>query len=318
MSRRRTAFLAGALCCGTLVTIMGCYPFGGFSFTIQFVTPSKAESTETQTFTLPEGALVKVTNDVGSLRVTVDQSATEATVEITKTALADSEADADALLADMTVDITEPTEQDNTLTIVAEKPASATSDDSQFQFTVDGDQINIQSIVGSVVVAQYRLRITLPPGHGVEALQKVGPIKAVALDTASTLQTEAGAIEAVATQADLTATTEAGSIEAEAHQGSLDASTQAGAVDVEVASLAADDLVKVRVESGSIQVRLPSSIAASLRALTELGRVFFAEDDFDAASDVTDTRVFVEATLNGGGASVDVQTEVGSIDVDAY
>lgn len=318
MSKKRAAFLAGMLSCSTLVAIMGCYPFGGFSFTLQFITPSKAESTETNTYTLPEGALVKVTNDVGSLRVTVDQSATQATLEVTKVALADSEADADALLAEMVVAVTEPTEQDNTLTIVAEQPDSATDDSSNFEFSVDGDQITIQSIVGSVVVAQYRLRLTLPPGHGLQAVQKVGPIKTIALDTASTLETQAGSIDAVATQAALTATSQAGNIEVEAHQGSLDAGTEAGSVDIEMASLAAADLVKVRVEAGGIDLRLPSTLGASLRALTEAGNISFAPDDFAATSDVTDTRVFVEATLNGGGGSIDVRTEVGSIDIDAY
>ncbi len=315
MNRSRIVSAVAWLACGGLVIVLGC---AGFTLTVQFIVPQRAQSTDTQTFDLPEDALVRVTNELGSTRVTVDPDATQATVEIKRIALADSKADAQDLLEEMTVTITEPTAGDNVLTITAELPEGATNDGGNFQATVTNDEIDVVAIVGSTVVAQYRLRITLPPGHGVEATNEVGPIRAVALDTESTLTTSAGSIHSIAGGAALTAQVEAGNIDVEAHRGSLDLDADAGSISIEIVALSAADTVTADVQAGSIDIDLPREINAVLTALSELGVVSFRERDFADTSDVIDTSSYVEATLGTGGATIDLATEVGQVDVDSF
>jgi len=289
-----------------------------FTFSITFVTPDEAESTETQTATLLEGTTVQISNDIGSTRVTVDPNATQASIEIIRTALASTQADADALLAKMTVTITEPTQENNVLTINAVRPPEATDDESQFQSTISEDEINIVAIVGDAQVVNYRLRITLPSGYSVDVTQDVGQIRAVGLDAASTLTALTGSVRSIAGEADLTVSTQAGNVNIESHEGSLDVDVDAGSADIEIVSLNTDDVVEVDVDTGGIDMVLPMDINAGLRALVDLGRVSFSAGDFSSTSGVTDTRTFVEATLGSGGATIDLFTDVGNIDIDSF
>jgi len=300
--------------CSSLLIVLGCT---GFTLTIQFVTPDHAESTDTQQIPLADGVAVKILNELGSTRVTVDPSATQVTLEVTRIALADTQKEADDLLAEMTVTVTQPTGGNNTLRIEAERPEGATGDWGKFQANITNDEINIVSIVGSVVVAQYRLRITLPPGHAVDVTQEVGQIRAVALDAPSTLTAEAGSIHAIGCQGSLTARAEAGDVDVEAHQGSLDLAAEAGTLVMEVVALAAADVVEAVVEAGAIYLDLPREVNANLRALTEAGHISFHTWDFADTSDVIDTWGYVEATLGTGGATINLEAEAGHIRIDS-
>ena len=314
MNRSRVFRLIGLCVLGSLMG-SSC---DTFSFTFTFVTPETKESTETQTIALAAGAAVQVSNDLGSTRITVDPAATQATIEITKTALADTEEEAQALLGRMTVTVTAPTAENNTLVISAVRPADATEDQSQFESTITDDEISIVAIVGSARVAQYRLRITLPPGHPVSASQGSGPVRTLGLDAPSTLSADAGSVHSIAARTNLTVSTGAGSIEIESHQGSLDVATDAGSVDLEVSFLTPDQHIIARVQIGSIDLLLPGEIDANLQALAPEGFISFAADDFDQANVTRDTRVLVEAILGSGGATIDLETDFGSIDIESF
>lgn len=293
----------------------------GSSFTcnFSFVPPVKKESTETQTSAVPAGAVVKIENDNGSTRVTVDPNATQATIRVTKTAIASTEEAANALLAQMAVTVTPATAPDNTLLIKTVAPPAATTDTSQIQFTFsDDDEISVTALLGNTQVAQYRLQITLPPGHAVHATQLAGPIRAIELDTASTLTAAAGSIRCIGSRAAVTANAEAGSVTIESHRGSANVTVGAGSVSLQIISLAAADQAQVRVDAGNIDLRLPKDIQANLMALAQVGFVHFRERDFNATSGIARNSGYVGCKLNGGGATVDVRSDVGTIEIDSF
>src|SRR5262245_14657744 len=120
MSTRLNRTRYAALAC--LALLASC---SGGDFTLNVRLPKRAEHSETQKIALPDAAAVVITNDVGSTRVEVDPAATQATIEITRVALADSQAAADDLLTKIVVTVTPPSEADNTLRISAPRPAEA-------------------------------------------------------------------------------------------------------------------------------------------------------------------------------------------------
>jgi hypothetical protein len=282
------------------------------------VTPERAESTQTQTVELPAGAGLRVVNAIGSTRVAVDPTATSAEVEIIRIALAETEEEADALLDQMQTSVTLPTEGNNILTVTTQKPESATLDEAQFSATVTDDEIHIVSIAGSSAVVQFRVRITLPPGHGVEVAQTVGPVRAISLDAPSDLSTESGSIHLMHARSSVTARAEAGQVDVDGHEGALAVDVGAGSAGIEVLSLPAGGQITGHVDSGSLEIALPRDVNADLTATTQAGLISFRESDFDATSNVLNTSTYVHAGLGIGGAIVDLSTEVGAIDIDSF
>jgi hypothetical protein len=197
------------------LTPLLCSCDGTFTLTIQFITPERATSDETQTAAMPAGAALVVDNDNGSTRVTVDPNADEATIEIRRIALAETQAEADALLAEIIVTIELPDGANPDLRITARKPASATGDASEFDFDVQGDEFIATGIIKAGKVANVRLEITIPGGHAVQVTQKNGAIRTTDLDTNSSLTTDNGSIRATGTTADLTAASDNGRIDIE-------------------------------------------------------------------------------------------------------
>jgi len=287
------------------------------SCTITFVTPESATSTETQNVTLPADAAVVISNELGATTVNVDESAAEATIRIVRVAYAGTEQEAQDLLAEMQVDVVEPTAQDNRLLITAAAVPGATTNRGNFSMVVSDDDVAITSILSNARVAKYRLTITLPPGHAVQATQQSGVVRATGLDTESSLTGSAASIRASDCVAKVTIQTDAGSVDVTSHSGSLAVTTSAGSAVVDIADVQADDEVNVHADAGSVVARLPVDVAANLEASSGVGAVYFDESDFTDATVTTDTFAHVVATLNGGGAAVTLQTDVGSITVQA-
>lgn len=311
ISRKRATV---ALCLALPLAFSGACE--SFTINLTFITPKTASSNETQNSDLPAGARVVVNNDNGSTRVEVDPNATRATIEIERIAYGGTQDEVDALLADIVVTITEPTGADNTLRIDAPKPAAATGVESDFEFSLVDDELNVTGILRARFVATVRLRITLPQGHGVDVTQVNGAIRAENLDTAGTLDTERGSIRVLDATGDVTARTENGSVVVRDHRASLDVETDRGSVSLEVQSLAAGQQIVVRTDRGAIECRLPHDIDAELQADADRGIVDFDLTDFDSVSNAIATFDSVEATLNGGGPTITLDTNHGVIDID--
>lgn len=284
---------------------------------------------------MPSGAKLVVDNDNGSTRVTVDPNATDAIIEYTRVAFGGDQAAADALLAEIVVTVTEPTEGDNALRIDAPQPTVAAGNTNDLQFSLQNDELNVTGIlVGTQSVALVRMRITLPPGHEVEVTNNNGAIRTVNLDAVSTLTGENVTVRSMNATADLTITTNNGIIDVEEHHGNLIAETANGVIDIDdlygsldaeaangpisisVRTLEADQHIYASTQNGVINLELPQDINALLDARTGNGAVVFNEDEFDATSNIQQTLTHVVATLNSGGPSVEVQTVNGLVTVD--
>jgi len=290
----------------------------GCDVQVSIILPNSATASDTQEIAMPDGARLVVNNEIGGTRVEVDPTATMATVVIHRTAVADTQEEADELLTKIVVTVTAPTAGDNTLRIDAPTPDEATGTQGQFQFNTANGEFQITGLTSSVSVAHVNLRITLPPGHEVEVTHKVGTIRAIGLDAESTLMTTTGAIRSQLGKAAIIAETTTGAISIESHDGSLNLRTQTGAVSIELTGLGADEEVFARLTVGSISLDLPEQIDADLTAITELGEVDFDNDDFAQVSNLTETNDSVEATLNDGGPTIDVRTGLGDIDIDGF
>lgn len=316
------------------LTPLLCSCDGTFTFSFQFITPERASESETQTAAMPAGAALVVDNDNGSTRVIVDPNAVEATIEIRRTALAETQADADALLAEIVVTVEPPDGTNPNLRITAPKPASATGDASEFDFDVDGDEFTVTGIIKAGKVATVRLEITIPGGHAAEVTQKNGTIRTTDLDTNSSMTTDNGSIKATGTTADLTATSDNGSIRLEGtvgavnvtsdngsvrienHRGSVDAMLNNGRLDIELLALGAGEHVTARSDNGRIDIGLLREIDAELFAKTVNGMVEFQVQDFNSVSNVSATSREVTATLNNGGPQIDLRSDNGRIDIE--
>jgi hypothetical protein len=297
----------GLCACGLLSMASSC--------TITVRTPASAISTDTQTAAMPAGASLVVSNELGTTRVTVDPAATEATMQISRIAYAASEADAEDLLADMQVVVTAPTAGDNRLVIIAAAPPQATDDQTDFDMSVTGDDVVISAVFGNARVAKYRLTITLPPGHAVEATQTAGLLRATGLDTASTLSSEAATVRCIAATAAMTIDSKAGSVFVTEHAGSLNVDSDASSVSVGVASLAADESLTVHVDAGSISMDLPAGVDADLEAAATVGLVSFDKNDFTDVTIDVQTMSYVRVQLNDGGPIIDLSTTAGGISI---
>lgn len=312
MTRKSLAFTLASL---SLAAIAAC---DGFQLNINFTVPRRAADSSSALFDMPAGARLVVRNAVGSTRVSVDPAATQARVEVERAALADTQEEADALLALIMVNITAPTVDANELVIDAPKPAEATDDDSSFSVNTDDNGTTVVSINASVKVAEVQLRIILPPGHACDLTQTAGSIRVVALDTDSTLTTRSGSIRSIGSACLLVITSQTGSVKIEAHSGGVDVEGRTGSVEIESIDIISTESIIVRLETGSIELALPSNVDADVTAIAESGSIDFRRRDFDDTNGLTETRSTLTVQLNDGGALIDLRTESGHIDFDSF
>jgi hypothetical protein len=287
----------------------------GFNINISFVTPKTAEATETQTAALPAGAKLVVNNDNGSTRVTVDPAATQATMEITRIAKAEDQAVADDLLTKIVVTVTQPTADSNTLRIDAPRPADASDNEGDFDFTLTDDTLNITGVMPTRRVAVVKLVITLPPAFGVEATHKNGIIRVSRLDTASTLTMTNGSVRVLEATGAITVRNTNGDVDVRDHQGSLDARTDNGTLAIEVQTLAAGQQILGRTGNGHVSLDVLRDLNAQLGATADNGMVSFFASDFDLVSDLTQRRHSLTATLNSGGPTIDLAIDNGMVGI---
>lgn len=313
MSIHRSLRFASLTACCSLMTVASC---DTVSFNISFAVPKHATAVDTQHVALPDGARVVVNNENGSTHISVDPAAVDARIEITRTAFGRGQAAADELLSKIVVTVTPPDGTDNVLKIDAPSPAEATSNESEFQATLIDDELNITGVLGGEQVATVGLRITLPPGHGVEVTQRIGAVRASDLDTESTLRTNNGRVRVMDAAAKVTIRTDNGSVDVEDHNGSLDIQTDNGSVEIEIRGLASDQSVRAVTDNGRIDLSLPREIDADLTAMTDDGFIRFDLTDFDHVANATATSRSLVATLNGGGPLITLETDNGLIDIE--
>jgi hypothetical protein len=228
-------------------------------------------------------------------------------------ATADTQEAADALLAEIVVTVTPPTDADNTLRIDAPRPADATGNVTQFDASFTEDEIHISLITTSTRIAQVRLRLTVPPGHPLTAVQESGDLTVIAPNSPVSLTTTNGTVRVTSAAAPVTIQTTNGDVRVAAQSGSLDTNTQNGSVNADVLALAAGDHVTCATSNGSIQLELLPNINANLSVATDNGLVLVDLFNFDSFSVASHTQETLNATLNAGGPLIDLRTHDGMI-----
>jgi len=269
-----------------------------------------------QTLLLPAGAQIRVNNEIGTTRTTVDPNAVETTIQITRIALADTQEAADALLPKIVVTVTEPTASDNTLYIDAPRPAEAIGNVTDFDASFDEDEIPISLVTTSTRIAQVRLEITVPPGHITTTEQESGSLNIDGPTSPVTFSTTHGTIRVSNATAPVTVDTANGTIRVTGHASSLDAQTDNGTIRVEIVTLAPGEHVTCTSQNGTIRLELPHDINANLMASAGNGTLDFDLSEFDSVSNVSATGSTLTGILNAGGAVIDLQTQNGTIRID--
>ena len=122
------------------------------------------------------------------------------------------------------------------------------------------------------------------------------------------LQVGAGKISAEKIHAaEISVAVDAGSARLKGLTGGIDASVSAGQLVLELDELTAD--VKVNVDMGSADIRLPKECSADLKLSADLGHV---KQTFGDNFDGTNSENSIDGTVNGGGFTVKGDVNMGS------
>ncbi|MEM7352716.1 MAG: DUF4097 family beta strand repeat-containing protein [Acidobacteriota bacterium] len=211
--------------------------------------------------------------------------------------------------------------------VVARKKARARSA-SEAQEMLDAIEIKIRESGGTVRIeadlprsrsgwfgggtsANVAFELTIPADAELHASSNNGAIDVRDLGAPARLETQNGSIEADGVNGELEAFSNNGRIEADDVRGSVQAETTNGAIKVDISADALNQDVDLRTSNGSVELRLASSVAASIYARTRNGSV---SSDFPGGVQ-DERRRSLELELNGGGPQIELKSTNGSIRV---
>ncbi len=184
-------------------------------------------------------------------------------------------------------------------------PGSKASLDARFTLVVPRNfNVKLKTSGGSISVAATHGTVRVhTEGGGLDFDNLEGSVDG---------ETQGGGIRATDCKGELVIKTEGGGITVKAFAGPfVRGSTQGGSVDVDFAEAPKSDCV-LETEGGSINARIHASAAINLDAHTEGGGV---SSDLPVAKEGRDARArgLLRGTVNGGGPTVKLSTEGGSI-----
>lgn len=253
------------------------------------VTPAwadvKEEETIERTVSLGGGGEVRVEATNGSIHVETWDS-DEVRVVARKKARSDSAAEARELLDEIEVIIEE---RGSSVRVAADIPRSS----SWFNG-------------GSASVS---FEITMPRDAELDASSKNGSLEVRELGASARLETQNGSITAKGVDGPLEAESNNGSIKAYDVRGAVQAETNNGSIKAEIDGTDLGDDMRIKTTNGSIELRLESGVAASIRARTRNGSV---SSDFEGGIQDRRKRT-LDLDLGGGGPRVEIESSNGSI-----
>ena len=174
--------------------------------------------------------------------------------------------------------------------------------DLEVRITEEDGDVTVETVVPSSlfvagVVSNVQYTITVP--H----------------DTNLVIENTNGSIAVDDVQASVVIENVNGAVETEDTTGALDVSVTNGNADIEhEAALAAEESITVDVENGAIEVALPEDSAFDIQAETTVGGIDDGGFGFTIEPRNVTGRI-VNDTVNGGGAQLDLDVEVGSIEL---
>jgi hypothetical protein len=176
-----------------------------------------------------------------------------------------------------------------------------------------GGHIDVQELIGHVVARTSGGHIDVQEIRGnVAAETSGGRIEGKEVEGDFFAATSGGSIRASEVGGRIDADTSGGSIRVSKAGDEVYAHTSGGSINVDFTAIPAGEIVTT---GGSIEVRIPKHAGLHLRAKTSGGSVRL-DDDFEINGRVDKSHV--NADLNGGGPSLELDTSGGSIRVKAH
>lgn len=224
----------------------------------------------------------------GALKVRIDSAATQARVEGDKIALASSDAEAQAALADIVITLARDPNDAARLVLRMEIPPGTPT-----VYTADAE-------------------LTLPAGVALTVNSDNSATTVIRNTGATTLTLSNGTVVVTEQAGDTAILTGNGRIEVESTQGNVTAQTVSGSVSVD-AQPGINGTVTARTQNGGVTIRVPAAFAAALELEAGIGSVSADLADF-VVSDLVAGPRRITATLNGGGGTITGITNVGVVD----
>lgn len=299
----RTAFSYGcsALLCAGMLAAAGCCESGVLDFNDGFFViacdfPRTAHNHSTQTIDVEGVTTLRVTSRNGSIEVDVDTTRDDARIESSTFAVADTEDEAQDLLAQIVITIRRTGDNDEILEITVEFPPDDGGSSRHF---------------GPGGRSGASFDIVLPAGLDLELTTQNGPVEVDDNTGSVQIETSNGSIQVEDQTGDVDVQSSNGGIQLLGIEGNVVAHTSNGGIHVE-AEPPAGGMIDVDTSNGPVAIRVPTDFAAALDLETSNGFVFVDLDGFDV-TDLDQTNRHVTATLNGGGGSITGRTSNGPI-----
>lgn len=193
-----------------------------------------------------------------------------------------------------------------TVELVAERTAKGSTDEAARKLL---DQIEMREEVGP---SRVRVEVRAPSSFGMGGHEVVWTVK-VPRGAVVDLRTTNGRVRMTGLSGEVHASAVNGGVEAEALEASnVDASTVNGGVRVALARpLTSDGSVSLEAVNGGVSLSLPPDSRATITARVTNGGINTTGLDLERSGE--ESRRRLDATLNGGGARVSLQTTNGGV-----
>ena len=232
-----------------------------------------------RTYEVPAGAGLTVTADVGSVTV---ESWTGPTMAVTAT-------------------------------VRSTAPFFGGTNPDEVEIDVDlTDGVTVRALPDNRRNISVSFDIKIPSGMSVERIHtETGSIDIAGVPVDGVVETTTGSIDVADVTGFPTISSSTGSIDVTGGDGVLSARTDTGSIDVEFRGLPSASIIPITTSTGSIRVRLSTSIDVDVRGETEIGSVS-VDGDLDFNGTVDDD-VIVGTVGAGGAQTIDVPTTTGSV-----
>jgi hypothetical protein len=245
-----------------------------------------------QTYALTAGGALDVVNSNGAITVEV-WDRPQVRVEAVKTAKAATEERAHELMRSLRIDVTPSAGR---LRVETHTPQS----EGFFSWLFGG--------FGGSADVEYHLHV--PRQVVLLAETTNGSVEVAGTEGQARLRSTNGSLRATGTHGNLDLETTNGRIEVRQAVGGVRGETTNGRVEVELTRV--EDRIALESTNGSLTVRVPSTLRATLDAGTTNGHV---RSDLPVAGSSGTSRHHLRGTINGGGPEMRLSTTNGSIQI---
>ncbi|MBN2445898.1 MAG: DUF4097 family beta strand repeat protein [Phycisphaerae bacterium] len=287
-----------------LVLLAGC-----ISDTNPYAEKATADFSETRSEDI---TTLKIDWPIGDVTIVVDSDADEVTIEGVITAYGDTTEDAEANLAEFSVELVESESDSDVVTL----SISGTTSEDWF----GGADVEIELPDGVVLEIEVGTGDVTITGNteDVDVIIASGDLMLSEIEGNIDIDLEDGDIEMTTVEGDIQIEQSSGNLTIDDLSGELD--IVAGDVDVVVSVSPPDEgTVAIDVVTGSIDLTIPMDFEGDLDLETAIGVISGSLEGFSLTNTVAEpdyvTPTHISATMNGGGGVVTAETTLGDITI---